>query len=222
MVPWIGKKTSGRSEELWDHIEQFAGYGFNKSHSAAYALIAYQTAYLKAHYPREFMAALLTCDRDNADKVIKDIAECREMGMTRLAAGPEQERKGFHRRRRFRSGSASWPSRTSARRWWTPFSPAGILDGPFESLDDFCRRVDHKQLNRRAVESLIKAGAIDSLGMGRAQSVAILEAVMESTARERRSIAVGQGALFAPEDVAKSVDESPGRAGVGGQRPARI
>ncbi|MEE9256760.1 MAG: DNA polymerase III subunit alpha, partial [bacterium] len=88
-------KDRKKVEGLWDQIQQFAGYGFNKSHSAAYALIAYQTAYLKAHYPREFMAALLTCDRDNADKVIKDIAECREMEIAVLPSDLNTSEKDF-------------------------------------------------------------------------------------------------------------------------------
>ncbi len=196
-------KDARNAEELWDHIEQFAGYGFNKSHSAAYALIAYQTAYLKAHYPREFMAALLTCDRDNADKVIKDIAECREMGIPVLPPDLNKSEKDF-----MVEGDSIRFGLVAVKNVGEAMVDAVLharnLDGPFKSLDDFCRRVDHKQLNRRAVESLIKAGAIDSLGMGRAQAVSVLEAVMESTARERRSIAVGQGALFAPEDVTKN------------------
>jgi DNA polymerase-3 subunit alpha len=201
-------KDARKVEELWDHIEQFAGYGFNKSHSAAYALIAYQTAYLKAHYPREFMAALLTCDRDNADKVIKDIAECREMEIPVLPPDLNASEKDFVvEGESIRFGLAAVKNVGEAM-------VDGILesrnaDGPFLSLDDFCRRVDHKQLNRRAVESLIKAGAIDSLNMGRAQAVGVLESVMESTARERRSIAVGQGTLFTPDEVSPAAANLP-------------
>ncbi len=196
-------KDRKKVEDLWDHIEQFAGYGFNKSHSAAYALIAYQTAYLKAHYPREFMAALLTCDRDNADKVIKDIAECREMEIPVLPPDLNASEKDFVvEGESLRFGLAAVKNVGEAM--VDAILDRRKADGPFLSLDDFCRRVDHKQLNRRALESLIKAGAIDSLGMGRAQAVSVLEAVMESTARERRSVAVGQGTLFSPEDVTKT------------------
>ncbi len=192
-------KDRKKVEDLWDQIQQFAGYGFNKSHSAAYALIAYQTAYLKAHYPREFMAALLTCDRDNADKVIKDIAECREMEIAVLPSDLNTSEKDF-----VVEGDSIRFGLVAVKNVGEGMVDA-ILDcrkegGPFLGLEDFCRRVDHKQLNRRAVESLIKAGAIDSLGVGRAQAVAALEGVMESTARDRRSAAVGQGSLFSPED----------------------
>ncbi len=193
------KKDRKKVEHLWDQIQQFAGYGFNKSHSAAYALIAYQTAYLKAHYPREFMAALLTCDRDNADKVIKDIAECREMGIVVLPPDLNASEKDF-----IVEGTSIRFGLAAVKNVGEGMVDA-ILEsrgtgGPFGSLVDFCRRVDHKQLNRRAVESLIKAGAADSLNLGRAKAVAALEAVMEATARERKSVAAGQASLFSGED----------------------
>ncbi|MDA1000431.1 MAG: DNA polymerase III subunit alpha [bacterium] len=196
-------KDRKKTEELWDQILQFAGYGFNKSHSAAYALITYRTAYLKAHYPRQFMAALLTCDRDNPDKVIKDIAECREMEIAVLPPDVNASGKDF-----IVEGEAIRFGLAAVKNVGVGAVDAVLesrgADGPFRSLEDFCRRVELRQLNRRAMESLIKAGAFDSLGTGRAQSVASLDAVLESAAREQRNTAVGQGSLFAPEDAVVS------------------
>jgi len=186
-------------EHLWDQIQQFAGYGFNKSHSAAYALIAYQTAYLKAHFPREFMAALLTCDRDNADKVIKDIAECREMKISILPPDLNASDKNFVvEGPSIRFGLAA--VKNVGENMVDAILESRADGGPFLGLEDFCRRVDHKQLNRRAVESLIKSGSADSLGIGRAQAAATLESVMEFTARDRRSAEIGQGSLFSREE----------------------
>jgi len=195
-------------EHLWEQIQQFAGYGFNKSHSAAYALIAYQTAYLKAYFPREFMAALLTCDRDNADKVIKDIAECREMGIAILPPDLNASEKDFVvEGSSIRFGLAAVKNVGENMVDAVLESRAG--GGPFLGLEDFCRRVDHKQLSRRAVESLIKAGSADSLGIGRAQATAALESVMGFTARDRRSAEIGQGSLFSGQEEDQAVRPLP-------------
>ena len=193
-------KDRRKAEALWDQIQQFAGYGFNKSHSAAYALIAYRTAYLKAHHPREFMAALLTCDRDNADKVIKDIAECRDMGIPVLPPDVNASDKDFTVEGasiRFgllavkNVGEGMVDAILASRR----------AEGPFRSLADFCRRVEHRHLNRRAVESLVKACAFDSLGIGRAQAMAALDGALEAGVREQRTAATGQTSLFSPEEA---------------------
>jgi DNA polymerase-3 subunit alpha len=145
------------------------------------------------------MAALLTCDRDNADKVIKDIAECREMGIFVQPPDLNASEKDFTvEGTSIRFGLAA--IKNVGEGMVDAILESRSADGPFGSLVEFCRSVDHKQLNRRAVESLIKAGAADSLNVGRAQAVAALEAVMEATARERKSVAAGQGSLFSGED----------------------
>ena len=195
-------------QSLWDQIEKFAGYGFNKSHSAAYALIAYRTAYMKTHHPREFMSALLTCDRENADKVIKDIAECRSMKIAVLPPDVNASQKDFTvERESIRFGLAAVKN-----------VGEGLVDavlagrneeGPFVDLGDFCRRVEHRHLNRRALESLIKAAAFDSLGVGRAQATASLDIVLEAAIRNQKSVAVGQGTLFGGEEAARSALHLP-------------
>ena len=195
-------------QSLWDQIDKFAGYGFNKSHSAAYALIAYRTAYMKTHHPREFMSALLTCDRENADKVINDIAECRSMKIPVLPPDVNASQKDFTvEREAIRFGLAAVKN-----------VGEGLVDavlasrneeGPFRDLGDFCRRVEHRHLNRRALESLIKAAAFDSLDVGRAQATASLDIVLEAAIREQKSVAVGQGSLFGGEDAARSALHLP-------------
>ncbi len=165
-------------------MEQFAGYGFNKSHSAAYAYLAFVTAYLKAHYPVDFMAALLTSETGNAAKVVKYINECREMGITHSAARRQRQRVELHARWRqadsLRPGrgeeprpSAPWkPSSRRARRW-----------AASRRIYQFCEKVDLSAINRRMIESLIKAGAMDSLEGTRAQKMAALDGAMESGQR---------------------------------------
>ncbi|MBI3025094.1 MAG: DNA polymerase III subunit alpha, partial [Candidatus Tectomicrobia bacterium] len=193
-------KDRRRVEALWDQIQQFAGYGFNKSHSAAYALIAYRTAYLKAHHPREFMAALLTCDRDNADKVIKDIAECRDMGIPVLPPDVNASDKDFTvEGASIRFGLVAVKNVGEAM--VDAILAGRLAGGPFRSLEDFCRRVEHRHLNRRAAESLVKACALDGLGIGRAQATAALDGALEAGVREQRTTAMGQTSLFSPEEA---------------------
>ncbi len=195
-------------EFLWDQIQQFAGYGFNKSHSAAYALIAYRTAYMKAHHPREFMSALLTCDRENADKVIKDIAECRSMEISVLPPDVNASQKDFTvEADAIRFGLAA--VKNVGEGLVDAVLASRNAEGPFASLEDFCRRVPHAHLNRRALESLIKAAAFDSLGVGRAQATASLDVVLEAAVREQKSVAVGQGSLFGGEEAARGALHLP-------------
>jgi len=201
-------RDRSKVEFLWDQIQQFAGYGFNKSHSAAYALIAYRTAYMKAHHPREFMSALLTCDRESADKVIKDIAECRSMSISVLPPDVNASQKDFTvEAEAIRFGLAA--VKNVGEGLVDAVLASRGEDGPFESLEDFCRRVDHQHLNRRALESLIKAAAFDSLGIGRAQAVASLDIVLEAAVREQKSAAMGQGALFGGEQAPRSALHLP-------------
>ena len=146
--------------EIFDLMAKFAGYGFNKSHSAAYALIAYQTAYLKAHYPVEFMAALLTSEMEDTDKILRYINECREMGIDVLPDVNESRASRVGDVIRFGLTAVKNVGRRPSSR----SSPRGRRKGPFTSLFDFARRVDLRRVNKRVIESLIKCGAFESLG----------------------------------------------------------
>jgi len=181
---------------IFDLMAKFAGYGFNKSHSAAYALIAYQTAYLKAHYPAQFMAALLSCDMNNTDKVVIYINECKEHEIEVLPPDINESDKDFtvvEDRIRFglaavkNVGEAALDSIIEERN----------NEGPFKSLENFCCRVDLRRVNRRVLESLIKAGAFDSLGKKRSQIFAILDQALEQGQAVQRDRLSGQISLFA-------------------------
>ena len=194
--------------ELFGLIEKFAGYGFNKSHSTAYALIAYMTAYLKAHYPVEFMAALLSSDITGRnfkrkDSLVEHIEDCQRMDITVLP--PDVNRSGAEFTvPRARSASGCRPSRAAARRRPGRIAAERAAHGPYRSLFDFCERLDPGTVNRAAVESLIKAGAFDSFGARRAQLFAAIDRAMQAgaaAATDRRS---GQMGLFGGDD-----DEQP-------------
>ncbi len=184
-----------KAERIFDLMAKFAEYGFNKSHSAAYALVAYQTAYLKAHHPVEFMAALLTNDRANSDKVVKDIAECREMGIAVLP--PDVNESDLH----FTVVGGAIRFGLAAVKNVGEAAIENILEarregGPFRGLLDFCQRVDLQKVNRKVIESLIRCGAFDSLGGTRAQYLAYLDRAMELAAAVQRDRARGQTSLF--------------------------
>ncbi|MBU0991865.1 MAG: DNA polymerase III subunit alpha [Proteobacteria bacterium] len=166
-----------KAKTIFDLMETFGGYGFNKSHSAAYALIAYQTAFLKTHYPVEFMAALLTSEMGNADSVVKFISECRSHNIFILPPDVNKSRKEFRVEKnsiRFglvavkNVGEGAIDSILQARE-----------DGPFSSLFDFCERVSLRKVNKRVLEALIKCGAFDSTGDKRAQMMTGLEAAID-------------------------------------------
>jgi DNA polymerase-3 subunit alpha len=180
------KIPTKRAEKIFEQMETFGRYGFNKSHSAAYALIAYQTAYLKTHYPIEFMAALLTSEVQNADKIVKYIAECREMNIGILPPDINESHKHFSVvENKIRFGLAAVKNVGDS-------ALDSILaereeGGRFQSLYDFCRRVDSRRVNRRVVESLIKCGAFDSTEVHRSQMLTVLDEVLErSQAAQRR------------------------------------
>lgn len=193
------------SSKLFDLMEQFAGYGFNKSHSAAYGFLAYITAYLKTHHTVEFMAALLTAELHNADKVRLYLNECRDMGIRILPpdigasfwdftpAGDKEIRFGLGAIKNV--GKVAVESVIEVRQG---------RGGGFESLFDFCKAVDWSKINKRMVESAIKAGAMDSLGGHRVQMLAGLDAMIESGQRARRDEELGQESLFG---VAAAGDE---------------
>jgi DNA polymerase III subunit alpha len=187
-------------EKIFDLMEQFAGYGFNKSHSAAYAYLAYVTAYFKAHYPVDFMAALLTSETGNTAKVVKYINECREMGITILPPDVNHsewsftpdERAAGGRGIRFGLGAVKNLGQSAVE----AIVVARSEGGPFRSLHHFCERVDLGALNKRMIESLIRAGAMDALEGTRAQRVAALDGAIEAGQRAWRDRENGQVGLF--------------------------
>ncbi|WP_076542890.1 DNA polymerase III subunit alpha [Shewanella sp. UCD-KL21] len=192
------------SMKIFDLVEKFAGYGFNKSHSAAYALVSYQTLWLKTHYPAEFMAAVMSADMDNTDKIVILVDECERMGIPLI---PPDVNKGLFK---FTVddelnivygigaikgvGDGPVESILNARK-----------DGPFIDLFDFCARIDLKKLNKRVIEKLICAGALDSLGPHRAAMIATLPEAILAAAQHAKAEAIGQNDMFGllnsePED----------------------
>ena len=168
-----------RATEIFDQMETFARYGFNKSHSAAYALVSYQTAYLKTHYPVEFMAALMTSEMGDTDKVIKNLAECRNKEIEVLAPDINESRSDFTPvGYKIRFGLAA--VKNVGEKAVEVILQSREKDGPFQSLFDFCRRVDLTAVNRRVVESLIKCGAFDSTQDSRARMMGALEEALRS------------------------------------------
>jgi len=181
--------------QVFDLMEYFAGYGFNKSHSVAYALVAYQTAYLKANYPVHFMAALLTSVRDNTDKVAAYVEECRRMKIEVLPPDVNESRESFTVvGGKLRFGLAAVKN----------VGLAAVNDmlrvreegGPFGSMADFCQRVGTRVVNRRVLESLIKSGAFDSLGHKRAALMGAVDAAIALAGRVQRERQSGQLSLF--------------------------
>ena len=166
----ISDKLAG---EIFDQMETFAAYGFNKSHAASYALISYQTAYLKAHYPQEFMAALMSLEMGDTNKTYKNIAECRLRGIPVLPPDVNESEEGFTVRGdtiRFGLGAVKGVGSKAIEVMQT-----ARQDGSFSDLYDFCSRVRGSQVNKRVLESLVKCGALDSLNASRAQLMSGLE-----------------------------------------------
>ena len=199
--------------EIFDLMAKFSEYGFNKSHSAAYALVAYQTAYLKTHYPIEFMAALLTSEISKPDNVVKYISECREMG---IAVEPPDVQV---------SGAQFTPHGEAIRFGLAAVKNAGgnaiesilkaraEVGGRFKSFWEFCEKIDLRVMNKRVIESLIKAGALDSLG-NRGQLTAAVDKAMERAQKAQKDAAAGQSGLFG------LFDETPRKGGNGDDLPA--
>src|SRR5438270_8087910 len=184
-----------KAERVWELMEKFAGYGFNKSHAAAYGLVAYQTAYFKANYPVEFMAALLTSEMGDTDKIVKYIEECRAMGIQVVPPDVNVSAVQFSvAGDTVRFGLAAIKNVGEAAMQSILKSRSG--EGTFRTLEDFCARVDLRLVNRRVVESLIKAGAFDSLSLTRAHLLATTDTALESGQRQQRDRAEGQGSFF--------------------------
>ncbi|MBI4126034.1 MAG: DNA polymerase III subunit alpha, partial [Deltaproteobacteria bacterium] len=184
-----------KAEHIFDLMAKFAEYGFNKSHSAAYALVAYQTAYLKCHHPTEYLAALITSEHLNADKVLDAIADAKNHGITVLPPDVNESDSDFSvvgdNVIRFGLGGVKNVGEAAIE---------SILEvrknGSFSSLVDFCERVDSRKVNKRVIESLIKCGAFDSLREPRARLMAALDQVMEIASATQRDRLVGQSRLF--------------------------
>ncbi|NJN64653.1 MAG: DNA polymerase III subunit alpha [Acidobacteria bacterium] len=192
------------AEKIFDLMAHFAGYGFNKSHSAAYALVAYHTAFLKAHFRGHFLAAVLTNDKDNTDKLVEYINECRETGIAILP--PDVARSG----KNFAVEGDAIRFGLAAVKGVGEGAVDAILEardrvGRFRSLQHFCAEVSRRALNRKVVESLIKAGALDGLGE-RAALLAALDAALEHGARIAEERASGQVSLFGDTAVAPIAD----------------
>ena len=183
-----------KAERIFDLMEEFAGYGFNKSHSCAYALLAYQTAYLKTHYPVEFMAALLTSETGNTEKAVKYINEARGMAISILPPDVNESDLYFTPvgdSIRFGLAAIKNVGESTAK----AIRESRLSTGEFKSLYDFCERVETRFLNKRVFESLIKSGAVDSLG-GREQMLASVDDAINALQRAARSKESGQHGLF--------------------------
>jgi len=211
------KVAARRAEKIFDLMAEFAGYGFNKSHSCAYALLAYQTAWLKTHYPVEFMAAMLTSETGNSDKVVKYINEARSMGITVLPPDVNSSELNFT------------PVGDSIRFGLAAIKNVGentvkgILAaretlGKFTNFFEFCESIDSRLLNKRVLESLIRAGAVDGVGAHRAQMMAVIDRALDRAQNMQRSRESGQHGLFGgsqttaappPPEILPDVDEWP-------------
>lgn len=184
-----------KADKLFDLIDYFSGYGFNRSHSAAYAFISYQTAYLKAHYPVEFMCALLNSEKNNTDKIVEYVKGCEAMGIVVLPPHINESMKEFdvvdNHTIRFgllgvkNVGSTAIDSIVESR-----------SAGSYGSLFDLCQQVDLRLVNRKVIESLIKCGALDSFKAYRAQLIAILDQALSQGAKIQREKAMGQFSFF--------------------------
>ena len=214
------------SMKIFDLVEKFAGYGFNKSHSAAYALVSYQTLWLKAHYPAEFMAAVMTADMDNTDKIISLVDECHRMKLKLL---PPDVNKGLYRFNVDDEGSVVYGIGAVKGVGEGPIENimcAREKGGYFKDLFDFCARIDTKKVNKRVLEKLIKSGAMDRLGPNRATMLATLDDAIKAASQHHQAEAFGQADMFgvltaAPEEVEHkyaNIPESPEKVWLEGER----
>ncbi|MEJ2274190.1 MAG: DNA polymerase III subunit alpha [Woeseiaceae bacterium] len=200
----VAEKTA---THIFDLMEKFAGYGFNKSHSAAYAVLSYQTAYLKAHYPAAFMAAVMTADLHNTDRLVTLKDDCRQLGL-RLQA-PDINRSLY---------AFSVPGKNTILYGLGAIKGVGRgavesliaereANGPFHNLTEFCRRADHDKVNRRCIEAMIKSGAMDSFNDTRRSMVHQLDDALRSADQQARAAAAGQNDMFGHEEPA--IEETP-------------
>jgi DNA polymerase-3 subunit alpha len=219
------------ADEVFDTLEKFAGYGFNRSHSAAYAWVSYQTAYLKANYPVEFMAAVMSNEVSNTDKISVFVGECERMGIQILApdlnlSGLKFEPGDVARLSRVEQGSAEGRLALESQATGIRYGLSAIKNvgesamvaaiaerargGAYASLHDFCARVDARKINKKAVEALVKCGAFDFTRVERAQLFSELDAAMAAAASAHRDKASGQVSMF---DVFETAPPTPTRNG---------
>jgi len=187
---------------IFDLMEKFAGYGFNKSHSAAYALVSYQTAWLKSHYPAAFMAAVLSADMDNTDKIVHLIAECRDM---KLQVVPPDVNRSLYAFTVLSDQTVVYG--LGAIKGVGQAAIEGMIEvrnngGEFADLFDLCQRVDLRKVNRRVFDALIRAGALDSMGETRASQMANLDQALKLAEQHSRNLDTGQNDLFGESEAA--------------------
>ena len=198
---------------IFDLMEKFAGYGFNKSHSAAYAVLSYQTAYLKAHYPAAFMAAVMSADLHNTDRLVTLKDDCRQLSLELQA--PDINRSDYHfsvpdeRTILYGLGAIKGVGRAAVE---------SLIDerkenGPYSSLVEFCRRIDHDKINRRALEAMVKSGAMDSFGESRRGMMHQVPEALKGADQEAKAAAAGQNDMFglAPPPAAEVPENTPER-----------
>ncbi|WP_135456060.1 DNA polymerase III subunit alpha [Vibrio echinoideorum] len=202
------------SMKIFDLVEKFAGYGFNKSHSAAYALVSYQTLWLKTHYPAEFMAAVMTADMDNTEKVIGLVDECLRMKLKLL---PPDINSGLYRFNVDEDGAIVYGIGAIKGVGEGPIEAiieARNKGGHFKDLFDFCARLDLKKVNKRVIEKLILSGALDRLGPHRAAMMASLKDAVKAASQHHHAESFGQSDMFgvltdAPEEVEHKYTQVP-------------
>ena len=200
------------AQSIYDEIVDFANYAFNKSHAVCYAVVSYQTAYLKCHYPRQYMAALMTSVLDSAVKISAYIAECKELGIALLPPDINHSQDHFSVEEggiRFGLGAVKNIGRGLIR----SMAAKRQEDGPFRSMQDFLERMDEGELNKRAVENLIRCGALDCFGYHRSELIGAYEGMMDAIASSRKRNLDGQMGLFSmlPSDDGPGQMEIPRR-----------
>ena len=183
------------AEAIYQDIYDFANYAFNKAHAVSYAIVAYQTAYCKRHYPREYMAALLSSVLDVSDKINEYFSECRDLGIALLPPDVNHSQGGFSvEEGGIRFGLVA--IKNIGRGFIARMTAEREKNGPFTDFEDFCRRMDGADMNKRAVENLIRAGAFDSMGARRSQLIRVYEQVMDGIAGSKRANLDGQIDFF--------------------------
>ena len=203
--------SEAAAQSIYDEIVDFANYAFNKAHAVCYAVVAYQTAYLKAHYPQQYMVALMTSVLDRLDKISGYISECKELGIPVLPPDINHSEDPFVAEGnaiRFGLGAVKNVGRALIR----SISAKRAEDGPFKSLEDFIQRMGEGELNKRAVENFIKCGAMDCFGYHRSELLNVYESMMDSIADSRKRNLEGQMGLFGmleQEDKAAAIPIPP-------------
>ena len=201
----VAEQTATR---IFDLMEKFAGYGFNKSHSAAYAVLSYQTAYLKAHYPAAFMAAVMSADLHNTDRLVTLKDDCRQLHLKLVA--PDINASDYHfsvpddKTILYGLGAIKGVGRAAVE----SLIAEREANGPFRSLVEFCRRVDHDKINRRALEAMVKSGAMDSFGESRRSMMNQVPEALRSADQAAKAAAAGQNDMFGLAEPAVEVNEN--------------